>query len=376
MSLILNGTTGITSPGGDTSTADDVINGLTVGKGGGAIATNTVVGSGALATATGTSVLTTAIGVNALNLNTAGTRTVAVGAYSLAANTTGDHNVAVGATSLQSNTTGSYNVAMGRDALNANTTASNNTAVGYQAGYTNVTGEQVTYIGSQAGNLSTGSYNTAVGYIALGQGSGSGGYNVAVGRSALQINTTGANNVAVGMQTLQANTTASNNTAVGYQAGYNVTTGANNVFMGSGAGTDAIGNIVTASNYIVLGNNSTANANIKVAWTVVSDIRDKTNFSEIPHGLDFVSNLKPTAYQFRKDRDTEEVAEDSRLRYGFLAQDILVLEGNNSVIIDDRDTEHLKYNESSLIPILVKAIQELNATVVSLQAQVTALTKA
>jgi hypothetical protein len=35
MTLILNGTTGITSPGGDTQTADTTVNGVTVGQGAG-----------------------------------------------------------------------------------------------------------------------------------------------------------------------------------------------------------------------------------------------------------------------------------------------------------------------------------------------------
>jgi hypothetical protein len=49
MTLILNGTTGITSPGGDTQTADTTVNGVTVGQGAGSVSTNTAVGASALA---------------------------------------------------------------------------------------------------------------------------------------------------------------------------------------------------------------------------------------------------------------------------------------------------------------------------------------
>ena len=35
MSVVINGTTGITSPGGDVSSADNTVHGITVGLGGG-----------------------------------------------------------------------------------------------------------------------------------------------------------------------------------------------------------------------------------------------------------------------------------------------------------------------------------------------------
>jgi len=112
-----------------------------------------------------------------------------------------------------------------------------------------------------------------------------------------------------------------------------------------------------------MGNNNTANANIKVAWTVTSDARDKTNFAPVPHGLDFVSKLKPTRYEYRTSREDPTPIKDGKVRYGLLAQDVLELEGDNPVVIDARDPENLKFNEASLIPILVNAIKELNTEV-------------
>ena len=60
-------------------------------------------------------------------------------------------NTAVGASALAANTTGAYNTALGYQSLQANTTASNNTAVGYQAGYSQTTGGACTFVGYQAG---------------------------------------------------------------------------------------------------------------------------------------------------------------------------------------------------------------------------------
>ena len=49
-------------------------------------------------------------------------------------NTTADYNVAIGVNALRLNTTGTRNTAfVGSYALDANTTANNNTAVGYDA---------------------------------------------------------------------------------------------------------------------------------------------------------------------------------------------------------------------------------------------------
>ena len=60
-------------------------------------------------------------------------------------------------------------------------------------------------------------------------------------------------------------------------------------------------------------------------------------------------------------------------RYGFLAQDILELEGNDPVIIDNENSESLKYQGEALVPVLVNAIQELSAQVTALQTEVNTL---
>ena len=233
------------------------IQGLTVGRGAGAVSTNTAVGSNALAanstgaeiTAVGRNALAantvnyaTAVGANALTANTTGAANAAFGAYALSTNTTGAGNSAFGAlgfglsdSALQANTTGSYNSAFGLGALAKNTTATGNTALGYQAGYTNQTGVDVVYIGYQAGYTATGNDNTFVGSVA-GKLTTTGAANTAVGGAAGYSTTTGAFNTSLGRQALFSNTTASSNTAVGYQAGYSTTTGAQNTTLGVQAG--------------------------------------------------------------------------------------------------------------------------------------------
>jgi hypothetical protein len=78
-----------------------------------------------------------------------------------------------------------------------------------------------------------------------------GGYNTAIGVSALQANTSGSQNAAFGMASLYSNTTATNNAALGYYAGYTVTTGSNNTFLGTMA--DASTGVLTYATAIGAG---------------------------------------------------------------------------------------------------------------------------
>jgi hypothetical protein len=288
------------------SGTDLTVYGLTVGRGAGAVSTNTAVGASALAanttgdinTAVGSSALAAnttgrqlvafgksalaknttanlnaAFGENALGENTTGAQNAAFSSRALTENTTGSNNIAMGNASLNANTTGSQNSALGVGALQFNTTASYNTAVGYQSLYGNTTGEQNVSSGyrTMLGNT-TGGNNTAYGARAL-ESNTSASNNVAIGRASLFSNTTGTSNTAVGTDALNANTTGTGNTMVGYQTGsalttanYNtfigqqagvlVTTGARNTIIGTFNGNQNSLDIRTSDNHIVLSDGS------------------------------------------------------------------------------------------------------------------------
>ena len=351
---------------------------------------NTANGQGTLQSNT-TGYNNTANGVSALQSNTTGGNNTANGAYALLFNTTGVQNTANGQSALYSNTTGSYNTANGVNALYSNTTGYGNTANGVSALQSNTTGSSNTANGQNALQANTTGYsnaangvsalysnttgiqNTANGQNAL-QSNTTGDYNTANGQGALFSNTIGTQNTANGQNALQANTTGNYNTANGQGALQANTTGGNNACFGYQAGADAVANLTTQSNYVVVGNTSTANANIKVAWTVTSDARDKMAFAAVPHGLSFVLGLKPIAYRFKKSRALDEPT--GPVRYGFKAQDVLQLEEAAPVVINADDPENLKYNETSLIPILVRAIQELSSKNAKLEARLVALENA
>lgn len=246
-------------------------------------------------------------------------------------------NEAFGTGALKSNTTGDYNTASGRDALLNNTTGYNNTANGVNALVYNTTGYS----------------NTASGFRALLNNT-TGHSNTANGVNALYSNTTGSANIAVGFQALLSNTTGSGNTAISPL---------------NSAGTYApVFNPTTENDRFCMGSTGVTNAYIQVAWTVVSDARDKTDFAPVPHGLDFVTKLKPTAYRYKIDRDATDG--HGPVRYGFKAQEVLALEGDTPVVVDAEDADKLRFNDQSLIAVLVNAIQELKAELDQLKAKV------
>ncbi len=292
----------------------------------------------------------TYIGDGAGYYNVSGDKNVAIGNYSLF-RATNNGNTAVGYYAGSAVTTGQESCFFGTNAGASVTTASNNTYIGYQAGLSTTTGAYNVCVGSNAGTSgTTANENCYFGHTS-GEGVTTAQGNCGFGYRTLDATTTGGLNVAVGSQSLQDLTTGTNNAAFGYAAG---------------RGLAPSGNLTTQSNVICIGNNYHTDAYIKVSFTVTSDQRDKIEDGNVIHGLDFVNQLKPKSFWFRKNRDSDE--KHGNKRYGFYAQDILALEGVDSVIIDSKDSDNLKFKGDQLIPILVNAIKELSTRVQALEA--------
>jgi hypothetical protein len=153
-SININGTVGATTPAAGafttlTSTSDATIYGLTVGRGGGAVSTNTAFGATALAT------------------NTTGTSNVAIGSLALNATTIANSNTAVGASALRFYARTASNIgrntAIGHSAMSSSTDGVNNTAVGYNT-LSGTTGDGNTALGGGSGSsITTGSGNVIIG---------------------------------------------------------------------------------------------------------------------------------------------------------------------------------------------------------------------
>ena len=375
-------------------------------------ATNTGIGSQSLISNT-TGASNAALGYNSLNASTTGSFNVAIGTQALQANTTADNNTAVGYQAVYNNTTGTSLVAVGRMALRANTTGGDNSALGINALYSNTTGGSNTSIGASAlFSNTTASYNTAVGYQA--------GYT----------STTATNNTLIGAVAGTA-LTGGGNTFIGAGVGQVITTGSKNTIIGTYNGNQGGLDIRTASNYIVLSdgdgnprvtvNGSGAITFKKVAFdyttlggffdgatfnsagtgdflncysttssayrfyvsqvgtvyatsttiSSISDIRFKENVRDLNVGLAEVMALKPRLYDWKEGKGAN--IKNAR---GFIAQEF---EEVFPDLIDEwkdeapEGEEPYKSVRQDLIPVLVKAIQELNAKVEAQAAEIATL---
>jgi hypothetical protein len=258
---------------------------------------------------------------------------------------------------MDANTTGGYNTALGAAALDANTTASNNTAIGAYA---------------LSGNTE-------------------GANNTSVGRDALIANTTGGSLVAMGHDALSSNTTGSGHTVIGKDAGANNTTGVRNSFFGEATRGSAVDtndahgfgyDLVCDGDYTTLGR---ATADIRAAhgnitWATVSDERYKKDIVDSTAGLSLVNALQPRTFKYKNlgelpstfnayKADSTEVYKNSNTNHGFIAQEVkTAIDADAGIkdgfrLWDDREDGSQEVAEAALIPVLVKAIQELSAEI-------------
>jgi trimeric autotransporter adhesin len=268
------------------------------------------------------------------------------------------------------------------NSLNGATTVSNQTAVGYHA----------------LKFLTTGEANTAVGYIAL------------------NLNTTGSGNAAIGQNALGSNTTADGNTGLGYSAGYGVTTGGGNTFVGASSGTSPVISTGTDNTFVGSAASGTATdtvnanalgrgvksesgyttvgidgsdiraANGTATWATVSDRRVKKDIEDSTVGLNFINDLRPRTFNYKNKGDipeefrgyeegSTESYKYSTTNHGFIAQEVKAVIDNHTDIADGfklwdvRETGQQEVAEAALIPMLVKAIQELSAEVEKLKGE-------
>jgi len=150
-----------------------------------------------------------------------------------------------------------------------------------------------------------------------------------------------------------------NNTAIGQNAGFGMTGSQNCIFIGR----DSVGSTPTAINEINLGN--AFNTVIRAAVTTItslSDVRDKKDVKELGAGLDFVKGLNPVEFVW-DDRD--EKGKHDVKDFGFIAQDLKKSQEDAGLaetlkLVYEENPEKLEASYGKLVPILVKAIQELS----------------
>ena len=230
-----------------------------------------------------------------------------------------------------------------------------------------------------------------------------------MGFAALQLSTTASNNTALGHIALNASTTGYDNTALGRSAGQALTTGNSNVFVGQYAGFYGVAQTTGTANVIVgaYSRCSTAGGNYAVAlgydvngaggyttigqsgsdiraahgvatWATVSDERYKKDIVDSTTGLSFINALQPRTFKYKNlgelpetfnayKEGSTEVFKNSNTNHGFIAQEVkAAIDADDSIkdgfkLWDDREDGSQEVAEAALIPVLVKAIQELSA---------------
>lgn len=223
---------------------------------------------------------------------------------------------------------------------------------------------------SALASLTTGSDAVAVGVGALANNNSTS--CVGIGRSALTL-TTAANNVAVGRSAGLNTTTGNGNTYLGHQAGSALQTGNNNTIIGQNAAALA----TSTSNSITLGNSSITSLRCQVTTiSSLSDERDKTDITDTQFGMNLIEQLRPVDFTWaRRDGSYEGITD-----VGFISQELIAVEDSfdaaDRLRLTLRDNpESLEATPGRLIPVIVKALQELSAENASLKARLEALEK-
>lgn len=328
-----------------TLTTTSTINGLTVGKGGGSVATNTVVGA------------------SALNANTTGANNTAVGYRALYSTTTGASNTAVGYYAGNGNAGGTYNTYVGLSAGQA-ANGDYNTSIGTQSGY-NITGTRNTMLGFDAGfYVTSGSRNTLVGAAnTINEGPG---YYITTGTANTILGAYTGNQGGLDIRTANNYIVLSdgdgNPRAYSDSNGYfNINSKQLNLYPGASTNLEFVNRNGSGMSFFVNNASVTASLSVTGVWTNASDARLKKNIRDIEYGLSTVIEAKPHSYE-RNDVDGKFI--------GFVAQELKQIIPE---VVFGSDDDQYTVDYGSLVAVAFKAIQELSAKNSALEARLTAL---
>mgnify|MGYP003648211376 FL=1 len=303
------------------------------------------------------------------------------------------NSIGLGTNALRVGEALKYNNALGNDAGYNVTSGTENIFMGNAAGYTLSFGAASVFLGASSGYRgTTGSSNTYVGAEAA--------------YGSVSSAPTGNNNTAIGRGALKAiEGSANSNTVVGSLTHDNVTTGDLNISLGynnssSAAGVDSeivIGNSITGAgtNTVRIG---TAGGNATLgldgsdtSWAAASDSRLKKDVADSTAGLSFIDDLRPVTFKWESKNaladslpqynadSSDPVYGVGKAHHGFIAQEVKtiiddhseVANGHNIWRQDPDGTQQLA--PSALVPMLVKAIQELSAKNTDLESRLSVL---
>ena len=312
----------------------------------------------------------------------------------------GNDNVVIGKLAGQDMTSAIENVIVGEDAGKALSSGDFNTLIGRGAGAGLTTGHRTVFIGTSAGDgHDAETANVGIGVNALGGPINGGEFNVAIGNDTLDALTTADGSIAIGYQAGSSVTTGGDNTMVGTQAGGSLITGTGNTLIGSSAEPSAnngenqivIGLSLTGigDNRVHLGSSGGHVSNSYTAnntWTQASDERLKKNINEDNLGLSFINELKPVTFnwkpqvevdpEFQATRVNKGEKDTETLIHGLIAQEVKAAMhkvGNTTFNGWSESVDGQEISREMFITPLIKAVQELSATVTTLQQEINTL---
>ena len=109
----------------------------------------------------------------------------------------------------------------------------------------------------------------------------------------------------------------------------------------------------------------------------LSDKRIKTDINDLADGLDIVKQLRPVTFKYNdttedQDGKKEMGAADDKIRYGFIAQEVETVAPHyvetSTRKINNKEVDDFKsLSTTRMIPMLFKAIQELEARIETLE---------
>lgn len=92
------------------------------------------------------------------------------------------------------------------------------------------------------------------------------------------------------------------------------------------------------------------------SFSTASDERAKKDIADISYGLDTIEKIRPVSYKYKQGEDCTKL--------GFIAQEI---KEHLPEVVDGSDETSYGVSYDELVPVLVKAVQELSARVKELE---------
>jgi hypothetical protein len=133
------------------------------------------------------------------------------------------------------------------------------------------------------------------------------------------------------------------------------------------------------NNEITIGTTSyTTQRAPSATWTALSDARDKTDVGTIPVGLEFLREIRPVKFTWNIRNTDETHPRFGMPDSGFIAQELLATANKHNAnnwlkVANDENPNEIWADPGRLLPVTIRAVQELADQIDTLTAKVQTL---